>query len=129
MYRRQTNFWLSKSMPWDRPAWTWYRHADRGYTGKPLNWLGFEYRSSVSSKWITPPKTWHFLTINKLHLLVLLALLPALWLYRQLHVHRRRRRVARGLCIACGYDLRASPSQCPECGQQNSRHHTRPLPV
>ena len=52
------------------------------------------------------------------HGMVLAALLPlpAVALYRQRQVRVRRRRGALGFCPSCGYDLRATPGQCPECG-------------
>jgi hypothetical protein len=31
----------------------------------------------------------------------------------------RQSRLSRGLCQSCGYDLRASPQTCPECGSPN----------
>jgi hypothetical protein len=34
---------------------------------------------------------------------------------------RGRRRQRRGMCAGCGYDLRATPEKCPECGRVITR--------
>jgi hypothetical protein len=45
------------------------------------------------------------------------ALFAALPLRSLLRAHRQRRRRNRRRCAACGYDLRATPDRCPECGR------------
>ena len=46
-----------------------------------------------------------------------LAIGAVVWLAVQERIARRiLKRLMTGLCPACGYDLRASPDRCPECG-------------
>jgi hypothetical protein len=51
--------------------------------------------------------------VRLLLVIALSSLLPALWIFR--HIRNRRASKA-GCCPTCGYDLRASPQRCPECG-------------
>jgi hypothetical protein len=49
-------------------------------------------------------------------LFLVTAFLPARWLVIYTARHLPRRRKGQGLCPRCGYDLRATPERCPECG-------------
>ena len=74
---------------------------------------GFAWMRGVFSE---VPGSW-YLAVGAPHALLvgLFAVAPLLWVKRS---WRRRRRGRRGLCLACGYDLRASEGRCPECGSE-----------
>ena len=59
-------------------------------------------------------------TIQVQYWVVLLAIAAAFSLIaRRAFVHHRaRHRLNHRLCPVCGYDLRASPERCPECGAE-----------
>jgi hypothetical protein len=56
----------------------------------------------------------HFVVFPAWLIVVVAAVLPARWLATSV---RRRRASRLGLCLRCGYDLRASGGRCPECGE------------
>jgi hypothetical protein len=63
-------------------------------------------------------------TVPHWFLALLFAIPPALHLRAMIRSRRRRHRA--GHCPTCGYDLRATPDRCPECGTE-SAHVTRAI--
>jgi hypothetical protein len=70
-----------------------------------------------ASRWYTSNSHHSYLTVPHWTLAVTFALPPA----GRLLIPERRRLRQRGLCAHCGYDLRATPSRCPECGAVPAR--------
>jgi hypothetical protein len=84
------------------------------YTSKSLpgarsfSVLGFGYIDSIP-----PPRSVRIIYFPHWFAALLFAILPTVRL-RSILRTRRENRI--GLCQHCGYDLRATPDRCPECG-------------
>jgi hypothetical protein len=79
--------------------------------------LGFEYLER------SPPTTFRRVLIPCWPLALAFAIAPALW-YRRRGIARERSGEYR--CSTCGYDLRATPDRCPECGAAPKPPHNPP---
>lgn len=97
---------------WKSGAYHWAQAPQWGWRG---TWMGFYYHNStfVGGR----KRSTEFPLYAPL---LIFAAAPALWLRNALTLRRRRRL---GLCPQCGYDLRAGPSRCPECGWAAAQHH------
>ena len=106
--------------------WRWIRRQPRGSNAQAsglhdlVRWdvrdqmkfhFGGERQTISAREWWLP----HWMPAS------VVAVLP---LWRGSMVFARRRREPRrraGLCLSCGYDLRATPGRCPECGSEASK--------
>jgi hypothetical protein len=84
---------------WLRPG----HAADDGAV--PGTVLGFGLAAVAGTGWMVAVPYWAFAGV---------LVGPAV--ARARRAVRHRRDVAQGLCPSCGYDLRATPERCPECG-------------
>jgi hypothetical protein len=75
--------------------------------------LGFQFRRND-----TPPNRTLMIAVPFWFLAAITGVLPAAWGVRLVRASHRQRA---SLCASCGYDLRATPDRCPECGAHNRR--------
>lgn len=75
-----------------------------------FDFAGIYYRHH---RWRTG-RTYWTLTVPTVYLVAGAAVLPALWLRSRFLIASR----SKGCCPHCGYDMRASPDRCPECGTE-----------
>jgi hypothetical protein len=90
-----------------------FNHHDATYLRRPER----DVQQSERDRGVTFP---HWVAV------LATALLPAL-AGRRARLARRRRRL--GLCMRCGYDLRATRGQCPECGTVPAADDISPEPA
>jgi hypothetical protein len=111
-----TAVWLGYYAPrdsgdWPPDGWDWNAlaslppsYADGGKTNR----FGMTHESFTD-----PAGRWRRIVFPTWLAALAFAPLPGIVLTRAI---RRRRRVREGHCRKCGYDLRATPDRCPECG-------------
>ena len=108
------SYW--KPVMLDLASWFWDIGLRDGYleVGVGMNILTFPTESGDADL-----RTYDHIYSIPLWFPTLLFSAISFWLCVPLH--RRRKRKKLGLCVKCGYDLRASKERCPECGTTMER--------
>ena len=78
----------------------------------PVKWEKWKTSPPGNRSWSTRYKN-RELTLRLWPVAVAATTTPAVWIWRR---RRERKRMNHGFCQRCGYDLRATPERCPECG-------------
>ncbi|HEY8750074.1 MAG TPA: hypothetical protein VIM11_18970 [Tepidisphaeraceae bacterium] len=102
------------------PGWSYFANPlPRRYGQKSA--FGFAaYTSSARHYLLLPPTELWGMTIPHGFAFALTAIWPCAWLARR----ARDMAYGSGRCQNCGYDLRATPDRCPECGASSHDEST-----
>lgn len=95
--------------PGDQTIWKRHSYSEfkRTYAGI---FISLDHFTDVPGN----PLVGFMVSVPYSRIVVALAILPVAWFVRRLVVLQRH--ALPGLCSNCGYDLRATPDRCPECG-------------
>jgi hypothetical protein len=115
---------------WSAPAQFW-GESSMGFSGGDLSRLKYDvpisrrfgpfgYNHTTSTNPALVLADGHIFMFPHWFLVLFLAIPPALALRRFIRHRSTRFRAAYGLCLRCGYDTRATPDRCPECGHEKT---------
>jgi hypothetical protein len=98
---------------WEGPVGAGYDRFDSfTHADKRVAFAGFRYYVRAGGgTGVGGPSTVYHLNVPYWLAVAAAAVPPGLWVRAWL-----KRRRSQGLCPTCGYDLRATPERCPECG-------------
>jgi hypothetical protein len=88
---------------------------DTSYYNTRTNRLGFGFNHSPSGP-VPSAKNETYIPLGTVIFPLWLPFSAVLIFIGLLRWFRKANRIAPGVCPACGYDLRATPDRCPECG-------------
>jgi hypothetical protein len=92
----------------------WYYERGTGVWTPPPTVLGRLGFTALTFRHGT--QAWTQMTVPYWCTTILLVLPSVVLIVRARREAIHRQRLALGLCVSCGYDLRASAQRCPECG-------------
>jgi hypothetical protein len=99
---------------WDLPSYPNLALTTYHYTIKPsiaIGFWGFQFVRADSRDWEASQLRDYSITLPMPFILLCTGVCPAIWAWKSF-----RRTEKPGYCSKCGYDLRATPNLCPECG-------------